>query len=101
MSRAEPHDIEDLRLSNRSLNALWNADIWIIKTLISKNARELLKLKSFGRVCLDDVITRLAEHGLTLANTPPPTRVCRSCGTIVPIKIRWDLEPRQAMGRSL
>lgn len=59
-------EIDDLPLSVRSLNCLFNANILLIGDLMLKTERDLLKIKNFGRKSLLEVRSLLALKGLTL-----------------------------------
>ncbi|MBU1863351.1 MAG: hypothetical protein KKH94_06810 [Candidatus Omnitrophica bacterium] len=58
--------IEELNLSGRCRNSLWDADIKTIGDLIQKTEDELLIIQNFGRKALNEVRTALAELGLSL-----------------------------------
>jgi DNA-directed RNA polymerase alpha subunit len=61
----------DLDLSVRVCNCLLNGKVKTIGDLLSKTAEDLLKLRSFGKTCLQDVREKLGAKGLALRGEPP------------------------------
>ncbi len=61
--------IEELDLSGRAYNCLKGAGINYIGQLIQKTETELLKLRSFGRKSLDEIIEKLGKFNLKLGMT--------------------------------
>ena len=57
---------QGIPLSIRSTNTLWDAKIRSIGELVQKAPSELLKIKNFGRKCLNDVKKTLEDHELSL-----------------------------------
>ena len=57
---------QGIPLSIRSTNTLWDAKIRSIGELVQKAPSELLKIKNFGRKCLNDVKKTLEDHDLSL-----------------------------------
>lgn len=58
-SEYEDIEIEDLNLSNRTMNCLKNAEIKTLGELKQKTEKELLKINSFGKKCLREVVDLL------------------------------------------
>ncbi len=58
--------VEDLELSVRSANCLYNANIRRIGDLVQKTENEMLKTKNFGRKSLKEIKEVLYEMGLSL-----------------------------------
>jgi DNA-directed RNA polymerase subunit alpha len=50
----------------RITNALRNDNIETVAQLIEKSEAELMRIPNFGRVCIAEIKTRLAEFGLRL-----------------------------------
>lgn len=59
--------IDVLDLSLRSWPCLTRAGIGTIGQLVSKTAEDLAKLRNMGRKSVEEVESKLAENGLTLA----------------------------------
>jgi DNA-directed RNA polymerase alpha subunit len=59
-------EIGDLELSTRSWNCLKQAGIMTIDQLVEKTASDLFKGPNFGKKCLREVESVLAERGLKL-----------------------------------
>lgn len=59
-------NIEELDLSGRAYNCLKNAGINYIGELVQKTETELLKLRSFGKKSLDEIIEKLSKFNLRL-----------------------------------
>ncbi len=59
-------NIEELELSGRAYNCLKNAGINYIYQLVQKTETELLKLRSFGKKSLDEIIEKLSKFNLRL-----------------------------------
>ncbi len=68
--------IEELNLSGRAYNCIKGAGINYVGELVQKTDSELLKLRSFGRKSLDEIIEKLAKLNLRLGmkdiNWKPP-----------------------------
>ncbi len=68
--------IEELELSGRAYNCLKAANINYIGELVQKTENELLKLRSFGKKSLDEIMEKLAKYnlklGMTQINWKPP-----------------------------
>ena len=60
--------IEELDLSVRSFNCLKRANINTVEDLISKTEDDMMKVRNLGRKSLEEVITKLAMMGLSLAS---------------------------------
>lgn len=60
--------IEELDLSVRSFNCLKRANINTVEDLISKTEDEMMKVRNLGRKSLEEVISKLAMMGLSLAS---------------------------------
>lgn len=77
--RLEPTDsITVLGFSARVRNGLHRGDIATVGDLLAHSGGELLDIPSFGTTMLDEVVAKLAEHGLELkpsAYLPPRPRV--------------------------
>lgn len=58
--------VADLELSVRAGNCLESANIKTIRELVSKNEKEMLEYKNFGRTSLNEIKDQLANMGLTL-----------------------------------
>ena len=63
------HTADTLGLSERARHCLERADIFTVGDLISKTPKELLSIVNFGQVSLDEVIEKLDEVGLALAES--------------------------------
>jgi len=61
--------IEELNLSGRAHNCLKNAGINYVGQLVQKTETELLKLRSFGKKSLDEIIEKLSKLNLRLGMT--------------------------------
>ncbi len=61
--------IEELELSGRAYNCLKGAGINYIGQLVQKTETELLKLRSFGKKSLDEIIEKLGKLNLKLGMT--------------------------------
>lgn len=62
-----PKQIWDLaELSVRTTNCLHNAKLTLLIDILEKTPRELMQIPNFGKVCLKELRTVLAEHGLSL-----------------------------------
>lgn len=58
--------IEELELSGRAHNCLKNAGINYVGQLVQKTETELLKLRSFGKKSLDEIVEKLSKLNLKL-----------------------------------
>ncbi len=58
------HPIEELNLTDRSRNCLRRGEINTIGQLLDMSDEDLLAITHFGQQQLEEVITRLTEHGL-------------------------------------
>ncbi len=58
--------IEGLPISIRTSQGLRSADIKYVGELVQSSEAELLGIRNFGRKCLNEVKTTLAEMGLSL-----------------------------------
>jgi DNA-directed RNA polymerase subunit alpha len=58
--------IEELDLSVRPLNCLKRAGIFTVEDLVKKTEEDMLKVRNLGRKSLDEVISKLANLGLSL-----------------------------------
>lgn len=58
--------IEELDLSVRSYNCLKRAGINTVQDLIQRSEEEMLKVRNLGKKSLQEVVTKLAELGLSL-----------------------------------
>ncbi|MDK2862214.1 DNA-directed RNA polymerase subunit alpha [Thermodesulfobacterium sp.] len=61
--------IEELELSGRAYNCLKAANINYIGQLVQKTESELLKLRSFGKKSLDEIVEKLNRFNLKLGMT--------------------------------
>lgn len=61
--------IEELELSGRAYNCLKSANINYIGQLVQKTESELLKIRSFGKKSLDEIIEKLSKFNLKLGMT--------------------------------
>ena len=61
--------VEELELSVRSSNCLKNANIHTIGELTKKTEDDITKTRNFGKKSLEEIKTKLEEHGLTLGMT--------------------------------
>ena len=62
--------IEALDLSERPRNCLRRAQIKTVGELVERTSDDLLNITNFGQKSLDEVITKLDELGLSLADAP-------------------------------
>ena len=60
--------IEDLDFSVRTYNCLKRAAINTVGDLISKTEDEMIKVRNLGKKSLDEVISKLGQMGLHLAD---------------------------------
>jgi len=58
--------VTDLELSVRAKNCLSNAEIHVVGELVEKTEAELLKFRNFGKKSLDEIMSSLAQLGLSL-----------------------------------
>lgn len=58
--------VEELELSGRALNCLKSAGINYVGELVQKTETELLKLRSFGKKSLDEILEKLQKYDLHL-----------------------------------
>ncbi|MCS7149877.1 MAG: DNA-directed RNA polymerase subunit alpha [Caldimicrobium sp.] len=58
--------VEELELSGRAINCLKSAGINYVGELVQKTETELLKLRSFGKKSLDEIIEKLQQFNLHL-----------------------------------
>ncbi len=63
--------IEVLDLSERPRNCLRRAQIKTVGELVVRSADDLLNITNFGQKSLEEVIAKLDELGLSLAESPP------------------------------
>lgn len=61
--------VEELELSVRSSNCLKNANIRTIGELTRKTEEDIAKTRNFGKKSLEEIKSKLEEHGLTLGMT--------------------------------
>jgi DNA-directed RNA polymerase subunit alpha len=61
--------IEELELSGRAYNCLKNAGINYVGQLVQKTETALLKLRSFGKKSLDEIVEKLSKLNLKLGMT--------------------------------
>ncbi|MCH5290148.1 MAG: DNA-directed RNA polymerase subunit alpha [Treponema sp.] len=61
--------VEELELSVRSSNCLKNANIRTIGELTRKTEDDITKTRNFGKKSLEEIKSKLEEHGLTLGMT--------------------------------
>jgi len=61
--------IEELELSGRAYNCIKGAGINYIGQLVQKTETELLKLRSFGKKSLDEIVEKLGKFNLRLGMT--------------------------------
>lgn len=58
--------VEELEFSHRTANCLRKENIHYVRELVDYTENELLRVRSFGKKSLDEVIEKLAEMGLGL-----------------------------------
>lgn len=58
--------VEELELSGRALNCLKSAGINYVGELVQKTESELLKIRSFGKKSLDEIVEKLHQYNLHL-----------------------------------
>ena len=63
--------VKGLDLSIRALNCLSTEGVKTVGQLLEKREEEILAIRNFGTVTLDEIRERLAEHGLELALLAP------------------------------
>lgn len=56
----------DLHLSARAYNRFRDKGIWTVGDLVQYSVHDLMRIKGFGRVTLDEVVQALDELNLTL-----------------------------------
>lgn len=67
--------VEELEFSHRTANCLRKENIHYLKELVEYSEGELLRVRSFGKKSLDEVIEKLGEMGLSLKiDDSPKTR---------------------------
>ena len=66
--------VNELELSVRPANALYNEGIETLRELVAKHDYELLRIPNFGRKSLKEVEEALADFGLSLNSKPDTTR---------------------------
>ncbi len=59
--------VAELELSVRASNCLENANIKTIRELVTKEEKDMLEYKNFGRTSLNEIKAQLANMGLSLA----------------------------------
>ena len=64
------NSIEELELSVRAYNCLKRANINSLGEMLKLSYDDLMNIKNFGKKSADEVIERLRQFGLTLADTP-------------------------------
>jgi len=64
--------ISALDLNARAAHCLDGVGMKTVQDLLAKSERELLAMRNFGKVTLDEVSERLAEHGLSIGMLAPP-----------------------------
>ena len=65
--RLEAIPIEQMEFSVRTYNCLKSQGIRTVGHLIDRSPQELLRIKHFGKLCLEQVITELGTLNLTLS----------------------------------
>ena len=63
--------LSDLRLSLRANNCLEEGGIATLRELVSRSREDLLELRNFGDTTLEEIETKLREHGLHLGMQLP------------------------------
>jgi DNA-directed RNA polymerase subunit alpha len=63
-------DISVLKLSTRTRKALWRKNIQTIGELCQLTAEDLMSIRNFGKVSLNEVKQKLSAFGLSLKKTP-------------------------------
>ena len=58
--------IDELELSVRSFNCLKRAGINTVEELCNRTPEDMMKVRNLGRKSLDEVLSKLAELGLSL-----------------------------------
>jgi DNA-directed RNA polymerase alpha subunit len=64
--------VEDLGLSVRVRNSLVREGIYTVGELTNLTSGALYDIRNFGEKSMDEVLAKLAEHGLKLAPQPRP-----------------------------
>ena len=59
--------IEELEFSVRSFNCLKRAGINTVGDLVNKSPEEMMRVRNLGKKSLEEVISKLAEYGLSFA----------------------------------
>jgi DNA-directed RNA polymerase alpha subunit len=65
-SKLLSHAVGHLELDVRTLNCLRAENIQTIGELCNKHTHDLRKVVNLGKVCLNNIVTALAKHGLKL-----------------------------------
>lgn len=65
-SKLLSYSVGHLELDVRTLNCLRAENIQTIGELCNKHTHDLRKVVNLGKVCLNNIVTALAEHGLKL-----------------------------------
>jgi DNA-directed RNA polymerase subunit alpha len=63
--------VEELPISVRALSGLLSDDIKSVGELTQRTEEDLLKIRNFGRKCLNEIKKTLADMGLTLSRSRP------------------------------
>lgn len=61
-----PYHVDELELTVRTSNCLSRAGIHTVEKLITMSSKDLLKIKYFGKKCLEDIIWALRSKKLKL-----------------------------------
>jgi hypothetical protein len=64
--------VDELALSTRATNCLFNDQVSTLEQLVQKTERDLLQIPNFGCACLAEVNATLARRGLRLGMLPAP-----------------------------
>ncbi|HET7827440.1 MAG TPA: DNA-directed RNA polymerase subunit alpha C-terminal domain-containing protein, partial [Candidatus Saccharimonadales bacterium] len=59
--------LEELELGVRAYNVLYRCGVRSVGDVVGATEDELSRLPNFGRLCIEEVKNRLAEHGLHLS----------------------------------
>jgi DNA-directed RNA polymerase alpha subunit len=75
LRKARMMNIDDLPISNRLHNVLFNEQIKSLEELTELTERECMRWPNFGKRSLDELKFIMAEHGLSLNSTTRSDRI--------------------------
>ena len=64
-------DIDNLALTQATLNILYDHDIYTVRLLTKTKMSELLWMRGISRIRVKDIVKALAQHNLTLSYEKP------------------------------